>query len=129
MHIFMRDFSNSDIMLLHLKLQTCFVLPGFFSAIRSFQKIPLMLNEFEAVMYKHVYRIRQFQCIPNITNDRCFPSSRARAACGLHPDERIHPLDVPPRHLLPHALLQTYIISFSLYGYFLCSRTNCFFLS
>ena len=31
----MRDFSSFDTMLLYLKLQTCFVLPGVISAIRS----------------------------------------------------------------------------------------------
>ena len=34
----LRDYSSFDIMLVHLKLQTCFVLPGLTSAIRSFQK-------------------------------------------------------------------------------------------
>ena len=58
----LRDFPSFDIML-HLELQTGFVLPGLFSAIRSFQKIPLKLNEFEAVINNHVYRIRQFQYI------------------------------------------------------------------
>ena len=36
-NIFMRDFSSFDIMLLHLKFQTCFVLPGLINAIRNFQ--------------------------------------------------------------------------------------------
>ena len=58
----LRDFPSFDIML-HLELQTGFVLPGLFSAIRSFQKIPLKLNEFESVMYSYMYRIRKFQCI------------------------------------------------------------------
>ena len=50
-HSFLRDFSRFDIMLVHLKLQTCcFVFPGLFSAIRSFQKLPLKLNEFEPIM-------------------------------------------------------------------------------
>ena len=31
--LFMRDFSSFDIKLLHLELQTCFVLPGLVSAI------------------------------------------------------------------------------------------------
>ena len=36
----LRDyFSSFDKILVHLKLQTCFVLPGLFSAIRSFQKM------------------------------------------------------------------------------------------
>ena len=34
----LRDFSSFDTMLLHLKLQTYFVLPGLISAIRSLQK-------------------------------------------------------------------------------------------
>ena len=34
MYIFMIDFSSFDIMLLHLKLQTCFVLLGLLSTIR-----------------------------------------------------------------------------------------------
>ena len=34
-YMFTRDFSSFDIMLLHLKLQTCFVLPGLISAINS----------------------------------------------------------------------------------------------
>ena len=59
----LRDFSSFDEMLVHLKLQTWFALPGLISAIRSLKKIPLKLNEFEPVMYNHVYRIRQFQCI------------------------------------------------------------------
>ena len=50
------DFSSFDKILVHLKLLTCFVLPGLFSAIRSFQKMPLKLNELEPVMYKHVYK-------------------------------------------------------------------------
>ena len=29
----------------------------------KFPKIPLKLNVFESVIYDHVYRIRQFQCI------------------------------------------------------------------
>ena len=39
-NFFMRDylFSIFDIMLLHLKLQTCFVLPGLISTILNFQK-------------------------------------------------------------------------------------------
>ena len=37
-YIYLRDFSIFDTMLLHLKLQTCFVLPGLICAIRSFQK-------------------------------------------------------------------------------------------
>ena len=36
--MFMIDFSSFDIMLLHLKLQTCFFLPGLISTIRSLQK-------------------------------------------------------------------------------------------
>ena len=36
---FMRYFSCFHIMLLHLKLQICFVLPELISAIRSFQKL------------------------------------------------------------------------------------------
>ena len=52
--IILRDFSSFDKMLVHHKLQTCFVLPGLFSAIRSFQKIPLKLNEFEPVMYNPI---------------------------------------------------------------------------
>ena len=43
----MKDFSSFDKMLVHLKLQTCFVLPGLISAIRSLKKNPLKLNEFE----------------------------------------------------------------------------------
>ena len=35
----LRDFSSSDKMLVHLKLQICFVLPGLISAIRSLKKI------------------------------------------------------------------------------------------
>ena len=31
----LRDFSSFDIMLLHFKLQTCFVLPGLISAIMA----------------------------------------------------------------------------------------------
>ena len=46
-----------------LFISNCFVLPGLISAIRSLKKNPLKLNEFEPVMYNHVYRIRQFQCI------------------------------------------------------------------
>ena len=34
-----RDFHSFDELLVHLKLHTCFVLPGLFSAIRSFKKI------------------------------------------------------------------------------------------
>ena len=32
-------FSSFDEMFVHLKLQTCFILPGLISAIRSFQKM------------------------------------------------------------------------------------------
>ena len=41
------DFSSFDKILVHLKLQTCFVRPGLISAIWSFQKTPLKLNEFD----------------------------------------------------------------------------------
>ena len=58
-----RDFSNLEIMFLHLKLYTRFVLPRLISAIQSFQNVPSELNKFEALMNNHVYRIRQFQCI------------------------------------------------------------------
>ena len=58
----LREFSSFDKMLVHLRLQTCFVLPGLISAIQSLKKIPLELNEFKLVMYNHIYRI-QFQCI------------------------------------------------------------------
>ena len=63
--LYLRDFYSFDKMLVHLKFQTCLVLPGLINEIRSFQKIPLKLNEFDPVMYNHVYvyRIRQFQCI------------------------------------------------------------------
>ena len=37
-NILLRNFSSFDIILLHLQLQTCFVLPGLLSTIRSFQK-------------------------------------------------------------------------------------------
>ena len=47
----LRDFSSFDKMLVHLKLQTRFVLPGLISLIRSFQKNRLELNEFEPVKY------------------------------------------------------------------------------
>ena len=43
----LRDFSSFDKILVHLKLLTCFVLPGLISAIQSFQNIPLKLNEFK----------------------------------------------------------------------------------
>ena len=36
---FFIDLSSFDKILVHFKLQTCFVLPGLFSAIRSFKKI------------------------------------------------------------------------------------------
>ena len=61
--VYLRDFSSFDKMLLHLKLQTCFVLPGLINAIRSFKKNTYKLNEFEPVMYNYVYRIRQLQCV------------------------------------------------------------------
>ena len=48
--LFLRYFYNFGKMLVHLKLQTCFVLPGLSSAIGSFQKIPLKLNEFDPVI-------------------------------------------------------------------------------
>ena len=35
----------------------------------KFPKIPLKLNEFECVIYNHVYRIRQFQCITYLENE------------------------------------------------------------
>ena len=59
-YVYERDFSSFDKMLLHLKLQTCFVLPGQSEVSK---KIPLKLNEFESVIYNHAYGIRQFQCI------------------------------------------------------------------
>ena len=54
-HIYLRDFYSFHKMLVHLKLLTCFVLPGFISATRSLKKNPLEFNEFEPVMYNHVY--------------------------------------------------------------------------
>ena len=42
----MRDFSSFNIMLLQLKLQTCFVLPGLISTIRSFQNTFKMYNNY-----------------------------------------------------------------------------------
>ena len=38
-YLFRDYFSSFDKILIHLKLQTCFVLPGLFSAIQSFQKM------------------------------------------------------------------------------------------
>jgi len=36
----------------------------------KYPKIPLKLNEFESVIYNHVYRVRQFQCISrNLENE------------------------------------------------------------
>ena len=40
-----RDISSFDTLLVHFKSQTCFVLSGLISAIWSFHKIPLKLNE------------------------------------------------------------------------------------
>ena len=40
--IFRDYFSSFDKILVHLKLQTCFVLPGLFSAIRSLKKMLLV---------------------------------------------------------------------------------------
>ena len=60
-----RDLSNFSIfdkMIVRLKFQTCLILPGFISVIRSFRKLPLKFNDFEPVMYNHVYKIRQCLC-------------------------------------------------------------------
>ena len=49
-YIFIRDSSSFDIMLLHFKLQICFVLPGFISAIimpAEFSIKTIILFDFE----------------------------------------------------------------------------------
>ena len=48
--LFLIDFSSFDKIFVHLKLQTCFVVPRLLSAIRSFRKMSLKLNEFEAMI-------------------------------------------------------------------------------
>ena len=49
----LRDFSSFDTMLLHLKFQTCFVLPGLISVIT------IMPAEFsiKIIMYVYVYNV------------------------------------------------------------------------
>ena len=72
--------------------QTCFVLPGLFSAIQSFQKIPLKLNEF---VWKHNQPcniVQSFQFMPvqskqnnnkkNIYAGELFPTEYRGVAVG-----------------------------------------------
>ena len=60
------DFSSFDKILVHLKLQTCFVLPGLISTIQSFQKISLEYEDFSTKIIIHIY-IFQSKFYENIT--------------------------------------------------------------
>ena len=50
LYIFMRDLSSFDIMLLHLKLQTCFVFPGLNNS-----KFPKTLIKIKRIRIRNIY--------------------------------------------------------------------------